>query len=152
MNLFTRCFLCFLIPHEVCSNGSLICYSQKNNFATDTEEQGIDKQTPHLDFLKHFWWITMHLTSRYAFFFQPNLPYLCILERSRVHPILFDYFSPSIWEVIFKAKVKYIRKWTERQKCEVDPFLYFRHLFLFCSAWDRLILSEATASEEIWQY
>lgn len=43
MKLFTRCFLGFLIPHEVCNNGSLICYSQKNNFATDTKEQGTDK-------------------------------------------------------------------------------------------------------------
>lgn len=43
MKLFTRCFLCFLISHEVYNNGSLICYSQKNNFATDTKEQGIDE-------------------------------------------------------------------------------------------------------------
>lgn len=88
--------LVFFNPHEVCNNGSLICYLQKNNFATDIKDQGIDKQISHIDFHKHLLWLTItHTISHYVSFFQPNLSYAYL---KGVELILFylTIFFPSI--------------------------------------------------------
>lgn len=144
----------FLISHGVSYNGALICQLQKNTFGRDFRGKGMGKQIFHMAFHEHLSWLAIMYSISYYVSFQINLSYLIYAYcNCGAYPNLFGYFSFSFnsKQLILQEK-RDIWGSDRDRKCYVDPFQYFRCLFLFCSAWDRLILSEAVASEEIWQY